>query len=282
MARPTRIEYKNAVYYISSAGNAGQKIVSDDADRKLLLDTFKFVIDKYGWKCHAYCVGNSEYNLVIETPKPNLSIGMRQLNGLYTQKHNRKHNIRGHVFQGRFKAVIVEKDNYLLEICRYVVLLSSRAGLVKNLNNYKWSSYRATAGHSILPEFLNVDWILSQFSKRTKNAQSKYRDYIKEGKKSESPLKKVRGQIFLGSEKFIENLGTLLTKGRKKEDLPKWQRHLKRPILDEILKDIKKKTIKQRDKKIKEAQAKHGYTLKEIGAILGLHYTSISRIINRP
>ncbi len=282
MARPIRVEFKNAVYFISSKGNAGNSIADDDADRELFLETLKYVTGRYGWKCHAYCIGDTEYNLVIETPKPNLSIGMRQLNGMYTQKYNRKHGVKGHIFQGRFKAVIVEKDTYLLDICRYVVLLPTRDGITKNINNYKWSSYRATAGRSVLPEFLNIDWILSQFAKRTKNAQAKYRDFIKEGKKSESPLKKVRGQILLGSEKFIERLTPLITKGRKKEDIPKWQRNLKRPKIDEIFKDIKNKTVKQRNKKIKEAQSKHGYTLKEIGQRLGLHYTSVSRIINNP
>jgi hypothetical protein len=282
MARPTRVELKNAVYFISSKGNGSRPIADDDADREMFLDTLKYVINRYGWICHAYCIGATEYDLAIETPKPNLSIGMRQLNGMYTQKYNKKHGVRGHIFQGRFKAVIVEKDAYLLDICRYVVSLPTRAGLTKNINNFKWSSYRATTGHSAVPEFLNVDWVLSQFAKRTKIAQKKYSDYIKAGKKAESPLKKVRGQILLGSEKFIEHLIPLLTKGKKKEDIPKWQRYLKRPGLDEIFKDINKKTVKQRNKKIKEAQAKHGYTLKEIGQSLGLHYTSISRIINNP
>ncbi|MCH6575939.1 MAG: hypothetical protein IH795_12205 [Bacteroidetes bacterium] len=153
MARPIRVEFKNAVYFISSKGNAGNSIADDDADRELFLETLKYVTGRYRWNCHAYSIGETEYNLVIETPKPNLSVGMRQLNGMYTQKYNRKHGVKGHIFQGRFKAVIVEKDTYLLDICRYVVLLPTRTGITKNINNYKWSSYRATAGRSALPNF---------------------------------------------------------------------------------------------------------------------------------
>jgi len=239
MARPIRVEFKNAVYFISSKGNSGNSIVSDDTDRELLLETLQYVTGRYGWKCHAYSIGDTEYNFAIETPKANLSIAMRQLNGIYTQKYNRKHKTKGHIFQGRFKAVLVEKDSFLLDICRHVVLLPVREGLTKNINTYKWSSYRATAGSSIIPEFLYVDWILSQFAKRIKNAQIKYRDFIKEGKKAENPLNKVKGQILLGSTKFIEQVTPLLTKGRKKEDVPKWQRHIKRPQLDEIFGKVK-------------------------------------------
>ncbi|NIP37593.1 MAG: addiction module toxin RelE [Candidatus Dadabacteria bacterium] len=280
MARPVRVEIKNAVYFISSKSGGRKHIVKDDADRAAFLETLEYVVGRYGWKCHAYCIGDTEYNLAIETPKANLSVGMRQLNGIYTQKFNRKNKKRGNVFQGRFKAVVVEKDAYLLDICRHVVLLPQREGITKNINTFKWSSYRATAGTIDAPGFLHVDWILSQFAKRPKNAQSKYRDFIKEGKKAESPLSKVKGQILLGGEKFIEQMTLIIIKGKRKEDIPKWQRHIKRPKLDEVFKDIKSKTVKQRNKKVKEAHDKYGYTLKEIGQSLGLHYTSISRIIN--
>lgn len=280
MARPLRIEFKNAVYYITSKGNAENSIAIDDDDRVLFIDTLKFVIDRYKWKCHAYSLLDSLYALVVETPKPNLSRGMRQLNGIYTQKYNRKHGISGHVFQGRFKAIIVDKENYLLDICRHVVLLPYKSGISKSLNNYKWSSYRSTAGLIEAPDFLSPDWIYSQFAKRTENAQKKYKDYINEGKKAESPLNKVRGQILLGSNKFIQKLKPRLTEASSKSDIPNWQKHLNRPKINEIFKGIKNKTLKQRNRKIKEAHIKHGYTLKQIGEKLKLHYTSISRIIN--
>ncbi|NIS09475.1 MAG: addiction module toxin RelE [Candidatus Dadabacteria bacterium] len=280
MARPVRLEFKNAVYFISSKSSGRKHIVKDDADRQTFLDTLEYVVNRYRWKCHAYCIGNTEYNIAIETPRGNLSVGMRQLNGIYTQKFNRKNKKSGNVFQGRFKAVVVQKDKYFLDICRHVVTLSQREGITNNINTFKWSSYRATAGTVDSPEFLHVDWIHSQFAKRTKNAQDKYRDYIKGAKKADNPLDSVRGQILLGDEQFIEQMTLMLIKGRNKEDVPKWQRHIKRPALEVIFKGIETKSAKQRNKKVKEAHGKHGYTLKDIGQYLGLHYTSISRIIN--
>ena len=280
MARPVRIEFKNAVYFISSKSNGRKHIARDDVDREVFMQTLEYVIKRYRWKCHAYCIGETEYNIAIETPKANLSVGMRQLNGIYTQKFNRKNRKSGNVFQGRFKAVVIEKDEYLLDICRHVVTLAQRDGSAKNINTYKWSSYRATAGTTDVPDFLDVDWIHSQFAKRTKNAQEKYRDYIKGAKKAGNPLDKVKGQILLGNDKFIEQMTLMLIKGRNKEDVPKWQRHIKRPPLDEVFKGIEGKSVKQRNRKVKEAHSKHGYTLKDIGQYLGLHYTSISRIIN--
>jgi putative transposase len=280
MARPLRIEFKDAVYYISSKGNAGNSITQDDADRKLFLETVHFVVDRYKWKCHAYSILKSQYCLVIETPKPNLSIGMRQLNGIYTQKYNRKHDLAGHVFQGRFKAVLVERENYLLDICRHVVLLPSISGTTKNYATYKWSSYKATAGLAGAPEFLETEWILSQFAKTRKIAQKKYIEYVKNGKKAQSPLNNVRGQILLGSDSFIQKLKPQITKGKYESDIPKWQKNLNRPAIEDVFKGIKNKTLKQRNIRIKQANAKHGYTLKQIGDYLGLHYTSISRIIN--
>lgn len=280
MARPLRVEYKGAVYYVTSKGNAGNAITQDEEDRELFLETVAFVVDRYKWKCHAYSILESKYCLVVETPKPNLSVGMRQLNGIYTQKYNRKHNLAGHVFQGRFKAVIVEKEKYLLDICRLVVLLPAISGTTKNYATYKWSSYKATAGLAKGLSFLESDWILSQFAKRTATAQKKYIDYVKAGKRSKSPLSDVRGQIFLGSDDFVQKLMPQLKKGKSKKDIPKWQKNLDRPPIEEVFKNIGNKSVKQRNARIKQANQKYGYTLKQIGDHLGLHYTSVSRIIN--
>ena len=131
MARPIRIEYPGAVYHVTSRGNAGNKIFSDDQDREIFLPILAAVVKRYNWLCHAYCLMDTHYHLMIETPDANLSIGMRQLNGIYTQKYNRRHETPGHIFQGRYKAILVQKENYLLELCRYVVLNPVRAGVVQ-------------------------------------------------------------------------------------------------------------------------------------------------------
>src|SRR4030066_2354760 len=128
MARPLRIEYPGAVYHITSRGNEKKLIFKDERDPEILLDTLSQVDKRYNWLCHAYCLMNNHYHLIIETPDGNLSSGMRQLNGVYTQAFNRQHNRVGHLFQGRYKAILIQKDSHLLEVCRYVVLNPVRGG----------------------------------------------------------------------------------------------------------------------------------------------------------
>jgi putative transposase len=120
MACPLRLEF--AVYHLTSRGNGRQKIFFTDTDRELFLGTLAHVVSRYGWLCHAYCLMNNHYHLLIETPKRNLSIGMHQLKGNNSQASNRRHKRVGHLFQGRYKAILVEKEAHLLELCRYVVL----------------------------------------------------------------------------------------------------------------------------------------------------------------
>ena len=121
MARPLRIEYDGALYHITSRGNERKPIYKDE-DRTVFLDVLKQVNKRFNWICHAYCLMNNHYHIVVETPDGNLSKGMRQLNGVYTQTFNRWHHRVGHVFQGRYKAIVIEKESYLLEVSRYVVL----------------------------------------------------------------------------------------------------------------------------------------------------------------
>ncbi len=146
MARPLRIEYEGAVYHVTSRGNARNKIFNDNRDREIFLSILSTVVVRYSWLCHSYCLMDNHYHIMIETPDANLSMGMRQLNGIYTQKYNKRHHKTGHIFEGRFKAILVQKDNYLLELCRYVVLNPVRAGVVGKPEDWRWSSYQATAG----------------------------------------------------------------------------------------------------------------------------------------
>ena len=128
MSRPLRIEFAGAVYHVTSRGNGRKPIFRDDVDRRSFLEVLHKVNQRHHWICHAYCLMTNHYHLVIETPEGNLSRGMRQLNGVYTMYFNRRHRTVGHVFQGRFKAILVERESYLLEVCRYVVLNPVRAG----------------------------------------------------------------------------------------------------------------------------------------------------------
>ena len=146
MARPLRIEYPGAIYHVTSRGNARSTIFDDDEDRWRFLDILSTVVKRHRWLCHAYCLMGNHYHLLIETPEANLARGMRQLNGIVTQSHNRFHNRSGHLFQGRYKAILVDKENYLLELCRYIVLNPVAAGMVKAPENWPWSSFFADGG----------------------------------------------------------------------------------------------------------------------------------------
>ncbi len=132
MARPLRIEYPGAGYHVTARGNARGPIFFDDEDRRSFLTILGSAINHFNWLCHAYCLMENHYHLLIDTPDGNLSRGMRQLNGVYTQRVNRRYSRAGHLFQGRFKSILVDKESYLLELARYVVLNPVRAKLVKD------------------------------------------------------------------------------------------------------------------------------------------------------
>ena len=266
MARPLRLELPGAVYHLTSRGNARQKIFFTDRDRELFLNTLSHVISRFGWICHAYCLMANHYHLLIETPKANLSFGMRQLNGVYTQSFNCRHGRVGHLFQGRFKAILIEKDSYLLELCRYIVLNPVRVKRNGEIGAWKWSSYRATAGVTSGPEFLTSDWVLAQFGKSRAAAQKRYREFVREGLASR-PWQELRGQIYLGSEEFIEEHSA---KNLALKEIPRAQLHAAKPPLERIF-------ARQGEKGIVRAYREHGYRMREIAAHLGVHYATVSR-----
>ena len=165
----------------------------------------------------------------------NVSLGMRHLNGVYTQAFNRRHHRVGHVFQGRFTSVLVEQERYLLELCRYVVLNPVRAGIVKHPGAYRWSSYQATGGLVKPAPFLRVNWILGQFGKRPREAQKEYTRFVRAGMKEPSPWDELKAQCILGSKEFIEKLKPALRDKSKVREIPKEQRLAFRPSLEELL-----------------------------------------------
>ena len=272
MARPLRLSFPGAVYHVTSRGNARHDIVADDRDRSQWLSLLAHVVDRYGWLCHAYCLMDNHYHLVIETPKPNLSIGMRQLNGRYTQAYNRRHEQVGHVFQGRFTAILVEKDAHLLELCRYVVLNPVRAKIVSHPRLWMWSSYRATVGETKAPGWLTTDWILSQFGQRGGPAQARYRTFVAEGRGGPAPWEQLTGQIYLGSEKFVAQHQP----NRVIRDIPRRQTQAQRPSLETLFE--RKGDL---EKTIHQAYRQYGYRLADIADHLGVHAATVSRRLKR-
>jgi REP element-mobilizing transposase RayT len=283
MSRPLRIEFAGAIYHVTARGNARARIFLDDEDRELFLETLGQTIERFNWLCHAYCLMGNHYHLMVETPDANLAAGMRQLNGVYTQRFNRRHRRVGHVLQGRFKAILVDRDSYLLELCRYVVLNPVRAGMVKRAQGYRWSSYRATAGKTETPDYLTCDWLLSQFAQTRTVACRKYREFVRAGTSGDnpSPWEKLRGQVLLGSEKFVKQMKPVLRRKAALKEVPRDQRFASRPEIKTALPLDKLRSKLRRDSAIRVAHLRHGYTLSEIGTHLGLHYTTVSKVVNQ-
>jgi putative transposase len=278
MARPLRIEYDGALYHVTSRGNERKPIFKDDTDRELFLDVLSQVTARFHWLCHAYCLMDNHYHLVIETPDGNLSKGMRQLNGVYTQAFNRHHHRVGHLFQGRFKGILVQKDSHFFEVCRYVVLNPVRAKAVKHPREWAWSSYRATSGEASSPRCLTVEEILGHFGQRRGPAQQKYRQYVREGIWSTTIWEQLEAQSLLGVEGFAEALRGHVTGKRMVREIPKGQRLLGRPSLKKLMEGVGKDKAK-RDRRIAEAATAHGYSQMEVAQHLKLHYSTVSRLI---
>ena len=241
MARPLRIEYDGAVYHVTSRGNERKSIFKDDEDRMFFLDILKKVNDKYNLLCHAYCLMNNHYHLVIETPDGNLSKGMKQINGVYTQTYNKRHNRVGHIFQGRYKAILIQKESHLLEVSRYVVLNPVRATAVKHPEEWKWSSYRGTAGNDNPHPCLTTDWLLGQFGSKKRQSEKKYSEFVTAGIDEEKIWKDVRGQSILGEDDFVEKFIRHVEGYKEVKEIPKSQRYIGRPELVELLKVAKVK-----------------------------------------
>ena len=220
----------------------------------------------------------NHYHLVVETPQPNLSRGMQHLNGVYTQSFNRRRGRSGHVVQGRFKSIVVEKESYLLELARYIVLNPVRAKMVRSAKDWRWSSYRATAGQVIPPDFLTIDWLLSQFGGHRGKAILAYRDFVKQGK-GIGVWEDVTAGVLMGDDAFVQSLKPLLRDVVENREIRREARLAARPTLDELFADVTDKPT--RNERIHEAVRKHQYRLKEVGDHLGLNFSTISVIAKR-
>ena len=272
MARPLRIEFPGALYHVTSRGNARAPIFLEDCDRRLILRILSDVVARYRWVCHAYCLMTNHFHLLIETPEANLSRGMRQLDGLYTQRFNRAHERVGHILQGRFGAVLVERDAHLLELARYVVLNPVRAGLVATAEAYPWSSLRATIGLAPAPEWLSTGALLARFGSR-----ARYLEFVHEGAGQASPWTGLRGAV-LGSDGFIECLAGRIDHRACETEFPRPERLVHREPIEVFFPPAVTANLPLRNHRIRELVASGRYTVAEVGRQLGLHYSTVSRI----
>ncbi len=276
MARPLRIEYPGAYYHITARGNRREDIFLCDNDRELWFDTFGNVCKRYNWRCHGYCLMSNHYHLIIETLDGRLSAGMRQLNGVYTQAFNRLHDSVGHVFQGRYKSIIVDKDEYLLELNRYVVLNPVRAGMVTKAGDWQWSSFSAAAGTSPVPGWLSLEMIPGSFHSNRQLAQLRYQAFVLEGIGRESPLKDVNNQIFLGDEEFVARHQDMHAPAGDIDEIPRSQRlAVKKPLAHFVA------SCKDTRQAMVAAYNTGHYTMKEIAAFFDVHYATVSRAVKK-
>lgn len=276
MSRPLRIEYAGAIYHVTSRGDRRENIFHDDLDRVAWLEVFAQVCSRFNWRCHAWCLMDNHYHILIETIEGNLSSGMRQLNGVYTQKSNRRHGQVGHVFQGRYKAILVERNAHLLELARYVVLNPVRAAMVKDAGEWPWSSYLAMIGENEVPRWLETDWLLSCFGKQRKRAVARYTDFVRAGVGLPSVWKNLRHQMFLGGEDFVSRMRNKAI-GEEKETLAEVPR-LQRRVMGKPLAWYVKH-IDDPKKAMALAYQSGDYTMKEIARVFGVHYSTVSRAV---
>ncbi|HRD73924.1 MAG: transposase [Dechloromonas sp.] len=277
MARPIRIEFCGALYHVTSRGDRREAIYEDDEDRSRFLEILSQVVADANWVCHAYCLMSNHYHLVIETPDKNLSKGMRQLNGVYTQASNRRHGRVGHLFQGRYKAILVDADRYLRELTRYVVLNPVRAGMVAAPAAWRWSSYRAAVGMDVLPPWLVVDGLLAQFGKRRAEAIQRYEEFVADGIGGDTIWRHLNRQVFLGDDAFVERMQhaqEAVTSATDDVNIPRAQRRPPAPPLSEIA-----IAHASRDAAMVAAHRTGEYSYQQIAEYFGVHFTTVGRIV---
>ena len=237
MARPVRIEYPGAYYHVTSRGNERKAIFRDDQDREIFLKLLSRAVEQFYLRLHGYVLIDNHYHLLIETPRGGLHRALRYLNGVYTQTFNRRHGRVGHVLQGRYKSILVDKDSYLLELCRYVVLNPVRARMVSSVADWQWSSYLAMIAKSGGPDWLATERVLSLFSDSAIKARRAFARFVAEGVDHPSPWGDLKGQIFLGSDDFHAETQIRL-KGVKPKGIARHQLEPARPSCEAVLRAV--------------------------------------------
>ena len=283
MARPLRIKYPGAFYHVTSRGNERKDVFKSRRDREKFLDYLASATDRYGAAVHAYCLMSNHYHLLLETPEGNLSEIMRHINGAYTTYFNIKRKRSGHLFQGRYKAILIEADEYLAELSRYIHMNPVKAGMVEKPEQHQWSSYRSFTGQCNGPEWLKTGFILGSFAKKEAVAREKYRSFVEEiiGKEYDSPLRGTIGSSILGSPDFVDEISSAHVKGKEDTNIPALRQFISRPTPEEIVTAAKAEFSD--DEKLARQAGIHlchkysGLRLREIGDLYNVRDTEIGR-----
>ncbi|WP_330924927.1 transposase [Candidatus Sororendozoicomonas aggregata] len=278
MSRPLRIEYAGALYHVTSRGNERQPIYREEKDFDLFIDVLANVCRQFNWVVHSWCLMTNHYHLVVETPDGNLSAGMRQLNGVYTMKFNRRFARVGHLFQGRYKAILVDKAAYLLELSRYVVLNPVRAHMVDDPEEWQWSSYLYTLGVKPSPDWLATDATLLQFSQKREVACDRFSEFVRQGVGVNIWLN-LKQQIYLGDDQFVTAQQAYIEQSKNSEALSeipfKQRRKPAKPLA------YYKAGYDSVEVAVFAAFCSGSYTQKVIADFFELHYSTVSKMIAR-
>lgn len=273
MTRPLRFEEPGALYHITARGERRQSIFRSDSDRLVWLTLLGEACARFQFVVHAYCQMGNHYHVVLTTTQGRLAQGMRYLNGNYSQYFNRTHKLVGHVFQGRYKAILCQRATYLMELARYVVLNPVRAGMVSHPVLWPWSSYRATSGLEDAPAWLSVDEILALWDSRRLVAEARYEQFVLQGIGAESPLKHVTCQLLLGDETFCQRLARTPVAG----DLIEIRRQQRQAVLPPLADFFAGRHNPQLA--MAQAYLSLGYSMGEIARYRGVSVKTVSRAV---
>ena len=285
MSRPLRVEYPGAFYHVMNRAIGGAQIFADKRESERFLDNLSKSVERFALVIHAFCLMPTHYHLLVQINEANLSSSIQWLNVSYAAYFNKKHERKGHLFQGRFKAILVDGDEYIKELSRYIHLNPVRAGMVEKPYQYPWSSYSYFIGRSKSPDWLNTDWTLGSFAENKKAAEQIYREFV-EGAQLDSiknPLDDVVEGFVLGDYHFVEWVKDSFLRDRKSDEIPQLKHLLPRPSVETVINEICQ-AMRSREDKIKQKGPKRnigrdlaiylarectGLSCKELGVIFG-------------
>ncbi len=281
MARPLRIEFPDAVYHVTSRGNRQDAIFADDVDRQQLLLLWENALKRFDACALAWCLLDNHYHIVLQTRQANLSALMRQINGTYTQAFNRRHGNTGHVFQGRFKAILIDRDKFLLAVCRHVELNSLRLKLCKEIAQWPWSSYAQLTGRLPPEPWLDAPTVWTQLlghsaetSSDKLQAHEAYANYVAAGVGKEFWVQQLRQQVYLGDEEFVTRMQALARNSMPTtSEVPRAQRAQPHSLAQWL------QRCSGRNQAIYKAHTQSFMNFSEIARELGLSTSRISRIV---
>jgi putative transposase len=278
MARRRRIQFPGAVYHVMSRGNRKSMIVDDDDDRRRFMDRLSEAAEKYEVRVYAGCLMGTHYHILLDTPRGNLSEFVCELNSGYSKSFNRRHQRVGHTFEQRFESVVVQREKFLRRAARYIVLNPVEAGLCPDAADWRWSTYRATAGLEDAPSWLHLDWLRWAFrAESLADGQRRYQEYVRDrtGLSWSYDLRTT-----LGTPRFVKAVGRFLEASGRDDWIPLDCRYRAQPSLEKIF-STEELSIRSRDALILAAHVTHGYRQADIARFLSVERSTVSKAVRR-